>query len=144
MMSFIGKIGPDTATLQKNAESVAIAALRATGLPQVERLGDVLAAHVAAHGLDVKTLAFIYRLIEPMGGPRVGRAASALLHAGNALYVAQNFDMHMTDDFGPADLGHFDDGVSNVYQAARLVAQIESLAKHQPPAGSRGSRKGHG
>ena len=50
MMSFTGKVGRDIETLQQNAASVAVAALRATSVPEVKRLGDVLAAHTARRG----------------------------------------------------------------------------------------------
>jgi hypothetical protein len=143
-MSFTGKVGRDIETLQQNAASVAVAALRATSVPEVKRLGDVLAAHTAAHGLDWSTLAFIVRAIEPFAGPQVSRVQLALTHAREALTVADGFALSWEDTFDDRDLAYFDTGVSNVYQGARVVSQIESLAKHQPPAGSRGSRKGHG
>ncbi len=145
MLTFTGSSGHDITIVREAATRLAVAALQVSSVADAKRLGETLAAHTrTTRTIDAPVLDFVARHLERDAGPQVDRIRVAFAHLGSAIRAMDDFVLHGDAAFDERDHVYFVTAVDSVYEAGRLVSQIESLAKHQPPAGSRGSRKGHG
>lgn len=131
-ITLTGNSREDARTLCHAARDAALQALRATELEPLAVIAESLGEYVGYP--DHGALVLAGTIAGKYGKPRAVRATAACWAAANVVAVSEEIDAPERRDYAITELG----------KAQRNAAQVESLRQWAPPAGARGSRKGHG
>lgn len=131
-IALTGSAREDARTLCYAARDAALRALLATELEPLTTLAAALAEYEGYP--DFGALILAGTIAGKYGKPRAARATAACWAAANVITASEDLDDLERRDYALTELG----------KAQRNAAQVESLRQWAPPAGVRGSRKGHG